>query len=311
MKKSILVDVVTFFFVLLFLYTGCAKLMEISTFKEQLSSSPFLGAFAGIITWGLPIGEILLAIALLIPATRIKALYASMILMAIFTVYVIVILFIDNQLNCSCGGIIEELSPKQHVLFNSACVILSLIAIMIARRRSSDSRLQWAVGTSSVGLFLLIGWMLFTAFTAPATEKTGKEGSILPSFVMQLPDSTTQFNTMSIPSGAPFVVIGFSPWCTHCQAETADIIKEMNSLKDFHIYYVTPSSFKEMKTFYLYFKLQLYPNITMGRDSKNSFFSFFQTSSVPYTTIYDAQKRLKKVFLSQAKPSEIIKALKE
>src|ERR1700747_255939 len=118
MKKSILVDIITYFFVLLFLYTGVAKLLEVQTFKEQMASSPLLGSMSGIITWALPIGEILLAIALFIPAFRLKALYVTFVLMALFTIYVVAILFMDNEISCSCGGIVEELTPKQHIIFN-------------------------------------------------------------------------------------------------------------------------------------------------------------------------------------------------
>jgi hypothetical protein len=230
MKKALLIDIISYFFILLFLYTGVAKLMEIHQFKEQLVSSPLVGSMAGIVTWALPIGELILAVALFIPAFRMKALYATLVLMTLFTVYVIVILLMDNQLSCSCGGIIEELSLKQHVLFNSACVILSAVAITVARRQEPAMRVKWLTSTSVICLLLFIGWTLFTAFTAPITAKTGMEGRLLPSIDMLLPDSVTHFNTAGIPNGKPFVVIGFQPWCTHCQAETQDIIQHIQQL---------------------------------------------------------------------------------
>ncbi|HLZ88874.1 MAG TPA: MauE/DoxX family redox-associated membrane protein, partial [Puia sp.] len=77
MKRSFLADSISFFFIFLFLYTGVLKLTEIQTFRQQLSSSPIMASLAGVITWALPIGEILLAIALFIPRWRLKALYVT------------------------------------------------------------------------------------------------------------------------------------------------------------------------------------------------------------------------------------------
>jgi hypothetical protein len=311
MKKTILVDIIAYFFIILFLYTGVAKLMEVNVFKEQLVSSPFLGSIAGIVTWALPIGEILLAIALFIPRFRLKALYATLALMSFFTIYVVVILFVDNQLSCSCGGIIEELSPKEHVLFNGACVVLSAVAIAAERRREVSTRFKWMASTSALCLFLLVGWTLFTAFSAPATEKTGMEGRLLPSFDLLLADSVTHLNTADIPTGQPFVVIGFSPWCTHCQAETRDIIKNMEQFKNTRIYYVTNFPFGDMKAFYTHFKLAQYPNISMGREGTGIFFREFKATAVPYTAIFDSRKRLKQVILGQAESEKLAKLVKD
>jgi thiol-disulfide isomerase/thioredoxin len=266
---------------------------------------------AGIITWALPIGEFILAIVLFIPPWRLKGLYLTLALMAIFTLYVIVILFMDDHLSCSCGGIIEELSPKMHVLFNSACVILSAVAIFITRRQQSGIRFKWLTGTSTLCLFVLVGWILFTAFRAPAAVKTGMEGRLLPSFDLLLADSTTHFNTTAIPTGQPFIVIGFSPWCTHCQAETRDIIKHIQQFKDIRIYYVTPYPFDEMKAFYRGFKLAQYPNITMGRDLKDVFLPYFKAPGVPYTAVFDSKKRLRQAMPSQALAANLVKLTTE
>jgi len=311
MKRTLFVEIITYFFILLFLYTGVAKLMEIPQFKQQLVSSPLLGSMAGLITWALPIVEILLAIALFIPAFRLKALYATLALMTLFTIYVVVLLFMDSHLSCSCGGIVEELSPKQHVLFNVACVLLSAVAIAMVRRRSSIGRIKWLPVTAVMVLFLFIAGTLFSAFNAPATMRTGMEGRLLPSFDLLLPDSVTHFNTVLIPTGKPFIIIGFDPFCTHCQAEAVDVIKNMQQLKDVSIYFVTPYPFWKMKAFYRHFKLNLYPNITVGNDYRNVFFQQYKTRMVPYTAVFDSQKRLKQVFASQADAKSLVKAVQE
>jgi hypothetical protein len=311
MKRTILADSISYFFIILFLYTGTAKLIDIQTFKDQLVSSPFLGSMAGIITWGLPIGEILLAIALFIPAFRLRALYVTLGVMSLFTIYMLSVFFWDSHISCSCGGIIEELTPQQHIVFNSACVILSIIGILAVRRQQPTRSFQWLTSGSALCLFLLVGWTLFTAFSAPAKEKTGFEGRELPVFNILLPDSVSHFNTADIPSGQPFIVFGFSPLCTHCQAETRDIIKHMDQLKNVKIYYVTAEKFHDMKMFYKYFKLAQYPNITMGRDEKYTFFRTFRVGQIPYAAIFDSHKRLKEVYAHQTTAMQLAQSVAE
>ncbi|HET6253293.1 MAG TPA: MauE/DoxX family redox-associated membrane protein [Puia sp.] len=292
MKKAFWINIITWFFIILFTYTGVTKLTDMASARDQLVFSPLPTPLASIIAWALPIGELLLAIALLIPAFRLKALYATGTLMTSFAIYVLIILSIDDHISCGCGGIVEELSPKQHVLFNSACVFLSVIAIMMTRRQRSTPRFSWLTGTSVICLLLAVGWTLFTAFTTPGKVKTGMEGSKLPAFNILLVDSTTTLNSAAIPGGAPFIIFRFEPWCPHCQAETRDIIQHMQQLKNIRIYYITSSPFAEMKVFYQHYKLAQYPNIFMGRDTSNYFLHYYKPSSIPYLVVFDAKKRL-------------------
>jgi len=309
MKRSILPDIIAFFFIFLFLYTGAIKLTEIQTFKQQLSSSPLMSSMAGFVSWALPIGEILLAITLFVPKTRLKAMYVTAGLMTFFTIYVIIVLFIDNQITCSCGGIIEELTPKQHVAFNTACVLLAVIGILSLRKQKPTQQFKWLTGSSAIVSFALIGWFLVSAFTAPVIEKTGLEGRLIPSFSLLLPDSTTWLKTDDIHPGKSFVVMGFDPRCKHCQALTKEITGQMNNFKDLPIYYVTPAEFKSMRTFYHYFKLSQYPNITMGYDSSAALFVFFKETHTPLIAIYDSKKRLKKVFTKTPTTAQILQEI--
>ncbi len=311
MKKTSLADLIAWFFILLFLYTGIIKLTEIHVFKEQLTSSPLLGSMAGVIAWALPIGELLLAVALFTSKWRLKGLYFTLVLMTLFTGYVVLVFFIDNQISCSCGGIIEELSPKQHVLFNSVCIILSWIGILTLRRQPSSIGFNRMINACASCLFLLVGGILFTAFTAPVTIKTGMEGRPLPPFELQLYDGLTHLNTADIPSGQPLIVIGFSPTCTHCQAETADIIKNIAKFRNARICFTTSFPLKEMQVYYRYYKLKQYPNIIMGRDSTNAFLTFFKANAVPYTAVYDSRKRLKQIMHGQAAAVNLAKAIAE
>jgi len=311
MKRSIVADSIAYFFVLLFLYTGVAKLMDIPNFRNELSASPDLGALSGIITLALPIGEILLAVMLSLPRWRLRGLYATLVLMTLFTGYVITLIIVDDQLSCSCGGIIEALSPQQHIIFNSACVILSLVGILANRKNQPSPSFQWMTNTSAIALFAIVGWILFAAFRAPAIDKTGVEGRTLPPFDLLLADSTTHLNTGDIPTGKPFIVVGFSPFCKHCQALLADLTQHIDEFKGTRIYYVTPGKFSNMRTFYRYFHLEKYPNIVVGWDSANTFFSYFKATGTPYTTVFDSKKRLKWVMTHETNAARLSQLLED
>jgi len=310
MKRSFLADAISFLFIFLFLYTGVLKLTATQTFREQLSTSPLMSSLSGIITWALPIGEILLSILLFIPKTRLKALYVAAGLMSLFTLYVVYALFIVDQPTCSCGGIIENLSPKQHLLFNGACVILSLIAIATLRKQDPTLQFQWITSSSTIALLVLIGWSLFTAFKAPLYEWTGLEGRPIPSIPLQLPDSTTWLNTNDIPAGKPFIVFGFSPGCAHCQDLTIRIKKDIDDFKDIPIYYITADWFKNMRLFYQFYKLSNYPNIKMGRDSANIFFRYFNKKTTPLIAIFDSKKRLRRVISGEPTITQLAQSIK-
>lgn len=134
-KKSVLVEIIALFFVIIFLYTGVAKLMEFDVFQAQLEESPVLEPVAPIVAWGLPIVEFILCVLLFFPRWRLKGLYATFGLMVIFTGYVIALLMTSIELPCSCGGIIEELSWQGHLIFNSTLILLSFAAIKMGRSR--------------------------------------------------------------------------------------------------------------------------------------------------------------------------------
>jgi len=133
-KKSLLVEIIALFFVILFLYTGIAKLMEFDVFQEQLMDSPILAFAAPIVAWGLPIIEFIASIALFIPKYRLSGLYAAFILMNLFTAYVGILLSISKELPCSCGGIMEALSWPAHLVVNIALIGLALTGIILAKK---------------------------------------------------------------------------------------------------------------------------------------------------------------------------------
>jgi hypothetical protein len=136
MKKSnAAIMIICTLIIALFVYTASAKLLDYYNFHFGLTESPFIAPFANILAWAIPAVEMLIAVMLIIPVLRPAGLYASGILMTLFTVYIAVMLLSGSEIPCSCGGVVEEMSWGAHIVFNSAFVALSAWGIYLQRKK--------------------------------------------------------------------------------------------------------------------------------------------------------------------------------
>lgn len=136
-KAIILADIISGILLLLFLYTSLSKLTDYETFKNVLSASPLLKPAARMVAWLLPVTELVIVVLLFIPAVRLKGLYASFILILLFTLYLIYMISFTPNLPCNCGGVLKLLSWKQHIFFNLFFILLSLTGILLYKRNKS------------------------------------------------------------------------------------------------------------------------------------------------------------------------------
>lgn len=131
LSKELGVTIITYLFVLLWLYAATNKLMDFQKFEVQIGQSPILTDYAIIIAWIIPTVEIVISIMLVFRRTLLAGLYASFGLMLMFTIYIIIILNFAERVPCSCGGILEKMGWTEHLIFNISFVILGLAAIIM------------------------------------------------------------------------------------------------------------------------------------------------------------------------------------
>ncbi len=124
------IEVMTGVLIVLWIYTGISKLIEYYDFRYQLSQSIYFSKYAGLMTFGIPILELSVAMLLIRRKHRLKGLIASFILMLLFTGYVYFILNYTKTLPCSCGGVLSSLSWDQHLYLNISLTIVSAIGII-------------------------------------------------------------------------------------------------------------------------------------------------------------------------------------
>ena len=123
-------NIVSSFFVLLFIYASASKMLDFENFQVQLAQSPLLSAYAGFISEAVIFLELVIAGLLCFHLTRRGGLFASFAIMVAFTVYIYLILHYSDFVPCSCGGILEKMTWQQHLVFNIVCVLFALTGIV-------------------------------------------------------------------------------------------------------------------------------------------------------------------------------------
>lgn len=144
------ISIITYFFVLLFVYAAVSKILDFENFQVQIAQSPLLSSYAGITSYAVIIAELVISISLILPRYRLYGLYSSLGLMTSFTIYIYLIIHYSEFIPCSCGGILEKLDWNEHLIFNIGCVIIAIIGIFLS------VKLKQRVLTTSLWIISLI-----------------------------------------------------------------------------------------------------------------------------------------------------------
>lgn len=131
MKTSI-VQVISAAFILLWVYTAGSKLTDFQAYQQQMSLQVFSPGVTVVLLYLIPFLEIIAAILLLIKKTNKLGLALSLLLMSIFTGYIILIISgYFPKVPCSCGGVIKAMSWKAHLIFNIFFISAAMLSLFI------------------------------------------------------------------------------------------------------------------------------------------------------------------------------------
>lgn len=124
----------------LFIYAALMKLLTHSAFVFQLSQSPLIPPpLIGFTSVFVPSSELLLVAMLYFKKTYVLALYSLFFLLFTFTIYIILLLSIDENAPCSCGGILNNLSFEVHIAFNTFFLLLIGYSILSYRTETKKA----------------------------------------------------------------------------------------------------------------------------------------------------------------------------
>ena len=112
------------------------KFIDITSFQGAMFKSPVLRPYVNELAYIIPISEIVVCLLLVFTRTKKTGYYLSLLLLALFTVYVIYVLgAYANNLPCVCGGVISLLSWTQHLLLNIFFTLITIRAIYLTHKQ--------------------------------------------------------------------------------------------------------------------------------------------------------------------------------
>jgi hypothetical protein len=140
MRRKIIIEIISSLLILLFLYASVSKWLDFKLFIGEMNNQPFPNWMTPYLVWSIPFIEVFIALALIFEKSRVPALYASTILMLVFTIYsVAILLHAFKYIPCSCGGVIRKLTWPQHLVFNLFFVGISLAGIILKKREPENA----------------------------------------------------------------------------------------------------------------------------------------------------------------------------
>jgi len=148
--QTTLIEIISALLIFLFVYAAVSKLLDYQKFQVQLSQSPLLTPFAGWVSWIIPFLEIIISLVLAFRKFRLLGLYASFSLMVMFTAYIIAIAKFSDYIPCSCGGVLQNMSWNQHLVFNIAFVLLALVGIVLHSKHPREEPVSLEKGMGTV-----------------------------------------------------------------------------------------------------------------------------------------------------------------
>jgi predicted neutral ceramidase superfamily lipid hydrolase len=131
-NRDLTLKITTSLLIILWVYTAGSKLMDFPDFKNQLHLQHFSETTSSILIIALPLTELLTAV-LLTTKHQKPGLKISLILLTIFTAYIILILsgyYIKTP--CSCGGVLKFLGWRLHLLFNLFFLSINILALYLS-----------------------------------------------------------------------------------------------------------------------------------------------------------------------------------
>lgn len=133
-------------------------------------------------------------------------------------------------------------------------------------------------------------------------EAPYKKDPNIPNFSIQQADSSW-FSAAQIPKYDYTAIVYFSPTCGHCQIAAQDLVANMDSLKNVFFVFVSYNPLNEIKEFGEHYKLNVFPNVRMGRDPKYFVPAFYRVEATPFVAVYNKNHKLIDVFDPPHKPA--------
>lgn len=141
LKPGTYIQLISCLLILLWVYAAMSKLLSFERSRMQMMNQVFPAAMNRILLWAVPITELFITGLLLFSRSRKTGLVLSIILLSLFSGYILLVMLnIFNRIPCSCGGIISELSWGQHLVFNLVFLGSALVGLVFYHKKGGRMR---------------------------------------------------------------------------------------------------------------------------------------------------------------------------
>jgi thiol-disulfide isomerase/thioredoxin len=161
-------------------------------------------------------------------------------------------------------------------------------------------------------LFSLLIVSLFASLTLLAQGNIDPNAPFLkdkniPKFTLNLTTGKS-FSNKQIPKTKYTCIIIFSPDCSHCQEEAAELTKNADKFKSVFFIWNSYKEMADIKAFAIKYGLDKQSNVIVGRDPEFSIPVFFRPRMTPFVALY-ANGQLLKVYEQGVKVPELLKII--
>lgn len=134
-RKEIVIKIISLLFIALWSYAAFSKILDWEMNKRAMLMQPFPIGMANILSWLIPLLELVLVVFLLNICTRRQALLASVILLSAFSAYIGLILSSAfGSIPCACAGIFSKMGHAEHLYFNLLFILLGGVALILTHK---------------------------------------------------------------------------------------------------------------------------------------------------------------------------------
>lgn len=120
------------FLIFLWIYTGLDKLIDFDQSRKAFHNQTLSGELAEILTYMVPVVELLLALLLLFSVTRWWGYLGSILVLTVFATYVgLIWVGAFPRVPCNCAGILESLGWAEHFVLNLGLIGVAVLGLYL------------------------------------------------------------------------------------------------------------------------------------------------------------------------------------
>ncbi|WP_289030361.1 MauE/DoxX family redox-associated membrane protein [uncultured Algoriphagus sp.] len=125
----------------LWTYTGLDKLIRFEQSRKAFHNQTFPAELADVLSYAVPLAELLLAILLVFQITRWWGYLGSILLLTVFITYVgLIWVGAFPRVPCNCAGLIDSMGWREHLILNSAFLVFAIWGLKMDYKKQKEVR---------------------------------------------------------------------------------------------------------------------------------------------------------------------------